>query len=360
MHRFTWLMAATAVAGATVAVLPATAMAGTTPGSAQSVPQHCKAGSGGTGVTCSFDVPPGAYDVQLTLGSTSEAANTGIEAEARRTVLAPVSTSRGKTASRTITVDVRTPESMPDGQEGDGTAGLQFTVTGTAPALDAVNVVARPAEPRLYVISDSTAADWLLGPKRGWAQELPQDFHNGLDVSNWAVSGSSTGSWLHNSKLFATLKPKIRTGDEVLIQLAHNDKTTTEKDYRANFQTLINGVTAQGGRPVLVTPPVRHLFDSTGHITPTGRIVNSLGVDLPAVMRDIAKKDHLTLLDLTADSQALLEKLGSAASLKFYADNGTGGTDTTHFNIQGGTTIAGLVVKEITAAKLPAAAFLNS
>lgn len=313
----------------------------------------------GTTTTYSFDVPPGEYTLRLALGSHFQAANTGVDVEARRTVVAPIDTPAGQVATRTLTVDVRTPESMPDGQEGPGTSGLQVYVTGGAPALTDIQVIPRRHVPRLFVISDSTAADWLIGPKRGWAQEIPQFFDAGLSVANYGDSGSGTVSWLADPTLFATVRPLIRPGDEVLVQLAHNDKTTTEADYRANLTTLVDGVRAQGGRAALVTPPVRHLFDANGKITPTGRVVNNLGVDLPAVMRDVAAQLHTPLLDLTADSEALMERLGPAASWALYVGKAASPTDATHFNTYGAPIIAGLVARELADAHLPAADHLR-
>src|SRR5256885_11892947 len=109
-----------------------------------------------------------------------------------------------------------------------------------------------------------------------------------------------------------------RPGNTALIQSAHNDKQTPEVRYRATLATLVDGVRRQGGAPVLVTPPVRHLFDVDGRLTPTGRVVNSLGVDLPAGMRDVAEQLGVPLLDLTADNQALLGGLGESASRPLY------------------------------------------
>ncbi|HEY3480797.1 MAG TPA: GDSL-type esterase/lipase family protein [Streptomyces sp.] len=299
------------------------------------------------------------YDISVALGSRTSAADTGIQAEARRTVVAPIATRAGETVVRSVTIDVRTPESMPDGQEGPGTPGLQLSLTGSAPALTGIRVVPRRHGPRLFVLSDSTAADWLQGPKFGWAQELPQDFRSGIDIANEADSGSSTVTWLADPRLFATVQALVRPGDEVLIQLAHNDKTTPEPVYRADLLTLIAGVQSRGGLPVLVTPPVRHLFAADGTITPTGRVVNNLGVDLPAVMRDVARTHGVPLLDLTADSEALMERLGPDASWPLYVGTQAVPTDATHFTADGATTIAGLVTHEAALAHLPAAAFLR-
>ncbi len=343
-------LAAAAAVAASVFVAPAAAAAEPLPG----LPAGCT-----PELVCSFNVPPGDYELQVALGSSTEAADTGVQVEARRVALAPVATAPGQIVVRSATVDVRTPESMPDGQEGDGTPGLQVYLTGDAPALAGIHVVPLQHIPRLFVVSDSTAADWLFGPKRGWAQALPQDFRAGISVANWAVSGSSTVSWLADPALFATLAPLIRPDDEVLIQLAHNDKTTTEADYRANLTALVDGVRARGGLAVLVTPPVRHLFAADGTITPTGRVVNNLGVDLPAVMRDVAAELGAPLLDLTADSQALMERLGPTDSWQLYVGTQAVPTDATHFNPYGSAVIAGLVTAEIAAAHLPAAGFLR-
>ncbi|MEV6824990.1 GDSL-type esterase/lipase family protein [Amycolatopsis sp. NPDC051102] len=310
-------------------------------------------------VDYSFDVAPGDYEVTVTLGSASQAALTGVQVEARRTVLAPVITRAGEFRREVFDVNVRSPESMPTGEEGPGTPGLQVHLTGSHPA--ALNVSVAPVRrPRLFVVSDSTASDWLKGPKRGWAQELPQLLQPGIVVANYADSGESTVSWLSNPRLFATVKPLVQPGDEVLIQLSHNDKTTTESTFRANLGKLVDGVRSRGGLPVLVTPPVRHLFGTNGKLTPTGLVVNTLGVDLPAVIRDVAGKQGTPLIDLTARSKALLEQLGESASWPLYLTAQHDGVqDSTHFSEYGGTVIAGLVTKGMTDAHLPAAAFLR-
>nr|WP_237500261.1 GDSL-type esterase/lipase family protein [Streptomyces sp. SID8379] len=352
------MLGALAVTTAAAVTVPGSAVAAAgAPLPGDQMHRHCTASADNTDLTCSFDVPPGVYDVRVALGSRTSAANTGLEVEANRTALTPVTTRAGHTVVRSVTVDVRTPESMPDGQEGDGTPGLQLKLTGSAPALAGLRVTPHPHAPRLFVVSDSTACDWLNTVQRGWAQELPQHVGPGLAVANWGVSGSSTVSWLQNPALFAALKPQIHRGDAVLIQLAHNDKTTPEDTYRANLLSLLDGVRSRGGRPVLVTPPVRHLFDANGKITSTGRIVNSLGVDLPAVMRDVAQQHDVPLLDLTADSTALMEQLGPDASWQLYAELPAGRSQT-HFNASGATALAGLVAREAARAHLPAAGFL--
>ena len=91
-------------------------------------------------------------------------------------------------------------------------------------------------------------------------------------------------------------------GDVALIQLAHNDKTTTAEQYRANLTELVERVRARGATPVMVTPIVRLRF-TNGVINPVGLIVTDLA-DLPAEMRAVAALLDVPLIDLTERSRA--------------------------------------------------------
>ncbi|MEU0534334.1 GDSL-type esterase/lipase family protein [Amycolatopsis tolypomycina] len=305
--------------------------------------------------SCSFDVPPGDYEIEALLTG-----QTGLDVEARRIALAPVNTRPGRYVHRSATVEVRTPEGMPSGEDGPGTPGLQVRLTGPAPRPARIAVTPRPRAPRVFVISDSTAADWTFLPKNGWAQALPELFRAGPSVRNYAQSGASTVSYLADPRYFPRVRPMIRPGDTALIQLAHNDKQTPEDVYRANLATLVDGVRAQGGAPVLVTPPVRHRFGADGKLTPLGLVVSTIGVDLPAVMRDVAGEQKIPLLDLTARSQALLEGLGEAASWPLYLTLAHDGVDdATHLSRYGAEQFAALVTQEMTRVRLPLARFLR-
>src|SRR5947207_6426217 len=186
IRRFSALATGSAVVASTV-MIPAAA--GAAP------PEPC------TTSVCSFDVPDGQYEIRLWLGG-PDAAQTGINVEGRRVALAPVDTAAGRFAFRSVTVDVHTPESMPSGEEGPGTPGLQVYPTGAAPHIAWLRVVQRPHVPKVFVLSDSTASDWGLGPKRGWGQALPQYFRAGIDVANYPPSGAATGSYLPHPPYF--------------------------------------------------------------------------------------------------------------------------------------------------------------
>lgn len=132
---------------------------------------------------------------------------------------------------------------------------------------------------------------------------------------------------------------------------AEDDKTTDEPTYRANLETLVAGVRARGGDPVLVTPIVRRWFNADGTLNnDTALLVNGLGVNHPAVIRSVAAAEHVPLIDLTAKTKALVESLGVEGSKAIYLYNEK--RDNTHTSVHGATVYAGLVRDELLAQHL--------
>ncbi|WP_262056362.1 rhamnogalacturonan acetylesterase [Streptomyces sp. STR69] len=292
-----------------------------------------------TATACHFDVPPGTYDVTVRLGGES-AASTAITGETRRSLLPETATEAGRTVTRSFTVNVRTPEGEPTGP--DGAPGLDLTLGGTAPALADIRVTPTRRAHQIILIGDSTVCDQPGDPYSGWGQQLPQFLRKGVSVANYADSGESTVTYLENPLLWGTVEPLIHPGDLVLVQLAHNDKTTDEATYRANLETLVTGIRDMGGRPVLVTPIVRRWFNADGTLNNnTALLVNGLGVDLPGVIRSVAAAEGVTLIDLTAQTKALVESLGVEGSKAIYLYNEK--KDNTHTSAHGATVYAGLV-----------------
>ncbi|MET7852983.1 rhamnogalacturonan acetylesterase [Streptomyces avermitilis] len=301
-----------------------------------------------TARACHFDVAPGTYDVRVLLGGDA-AAGTSISGEARRSLLPETATEAGERLARSFTVNVRTPEGEPTG--ADGTPGLDLVLGGTAPALAGISVTPARHPRQIFLVGDSTVCDQPGDPYSGWGQQLPQYLRKGLSVANYADSGESTVTYLADPALFPTVQPLIRRHDLVLIQLAHNDKTTDEATYRANLETLVTGVRAKGGDPVLVTPIVRRWFNTDGTLNnDTALLVNGLGVDHPAVIRSVAAAESVPLIDLTAKTKALVESLGVERSKSIYLYNEK--RDNTHTSVQGATLYAGLVRDELVAQHL--------
>ncbi|KOV69322.1 rhamnogalacturonan acetylesterase [Streptomyces sp. MMG1121] len=335
--------------GATPTATPAHAHGGRPLG-----PENC------TATGCHFDVPPGTYDVTVRLGGAA-ASSTGITGETRRSLLPQTAVPAGRHVTRGFTVNVRTPEGEPTGP--DGTPGLDLTLDGSAPALAGIRVTpalphARirsrggiPVARQIILIGDSTVCDQPAAPYSGWGQQLPQYLRKGLSVANYADSGESTVSYLADPRLWGTVQPLIRPGDLVLVQLAHNDKTTDEATYRADLEAFVAGIRDRGGEPVLVTPVVRRWFNADGTLdNGTALLVNGLGVDLPAVIRSVAAAEDVPLIDLTAKTKALVESLGIAGSKAVYLYDEE--HDNTHTSVHGATVFAGLVRDELLARHL--------
>jgi hypothetical protein len=315
---------------------------------------HC------TATACHFDLPPGTYDVKVLVGGET-ASSTSITGETRRALLPETAAEAGMgvpplersrewgSVARSFTVNVRTPEGEPTGP--DGTAGLDLAIGGSAPALADIKVTPARHARQIFLVGDSTVCDQPGDPYSGWGQQLPQYLRKGVSLANYADSGESTVTYLSNPQLFATVQPLIRRGDLVLVQLAHNDKTTDEVTYRTNLETLVAGIREKGGEPVLVTPIVRRWFNSDGTLNNnTALLVNGLGVDHPAVTRSVAAAQDVPLIDLTAKTKWLVESLGVEGSKAIYLYNEK--RDNTHTSVHGATVYAGLVRDELLAQHL--------
>jgi lysophospholipase L1-like esterase len=305
--------------------------------------------TGTSPIVCHFDVAPGTYQVTVGLGGTA-AGSTLIGAEARRTVLPETPTEAGRRVWRGFTVDVRTPEGEPTGPVGS--EGLDLTFAGAAPQLASIRVTPAPrSTPQILLAGDSTVCDQGTAPYTGWGQQLPQYLKQGISVANHADSGESTVSFLAGAELFPRLRDRIDRGDLVLIQLAHNDKQTDAATYRANLTALVQGVRDKGGRPVLVTPVVRRWFNTDGTLNnDTALLVNGLGVNHPAEIRNLSTTLGVPLIDLTALTKARVEFLGVEASKALYLTNEK--RDNTHTSVQGATEYAALVLGELRAQRL--------
>lgn len=336
--------------GAAAGALALTAVASVAAGSATAAvaPRALPAGCSGTSpITCHYAVSPGNYDVTVTLGNSTSAGSTAMSVEARRLMLATTSTAAGAVKQYSFTINVRQPEGEPTGEGGTGTPGLDIRFTGSKPEVSAVSV--KPASRPLvaYLAGDSTVCDQPTAPYTGWGQMITTAVGAGAVIANYADSGESSGSFLAKSVLFPAIVAKVKAGDLVFIQFGHNDKTTSAADYRSHLTTMVNEVRAKGGVPVLVTPPVRHLFNGT-QLTSTALHVNSLGVNLPAEMRAVGASLKVSVIDLTAKSAALVTSLGPTASAALYLRASVDGvTDNTHFSQYGATQMAGLVVEGI-------------
>jgi lysophospholipase L1-like esterase len=226
----------------------------------------------------------------------------------------------------------------------------------TSAALAAVPValaatgIAQAAQRRrtLYIAGDSTAAQKYAdaAPETGWGMALAFFVREHLEVSNHAVNGRSSKSFVDEGRLEVIFEA-IRPGDFLLIQFGHNDEKsadptrytepwTTYQDYLRQY---VDGARARGARPVLATPVERRKFDADGNAVPTHG-------DYPAAMRALAEQERVALLDIQALSIALWQRLGVEETKKYFNWTTTE-QDNTHFNPPGAIAVARLVAAEL-------------
>ena len=218
----------------------------------------------------------------------------------------------------------------------------------------------------VYTIGDSTMCMYDTANakhQRGWAQMLPQFFNSDVEVVDAARGGRSTKSFF-NEGLWKKVIDKVKPGDYVFIQFAHNDEkndtvrgTKPWGEYYSYLKLYVEQTRAKGGIPVLLTPIVRRYFDSTGHITLRGQHDMGPGDSLgnyPLVMHYVAKEMNVPLIDLAEMTKQLVEFYGPEKSKELYIS-----TDKTHLTILGATKVAGLTVEGIKQLKLPLENYLK-
>ncbi len=221
----------------------------------------------------------------------------------------------------------------------------------------------------VYMIGDSTMANKPTAgnPERGWGQLFPEYFTNELQFKNLAVNGRSTKSFLREGRWDSVMK-YLKKDDYVIIQFGHNDQKMDDSNryaapqslYRQNLIRFVTDTRAKGATPILVTPVMRRKFDEQG------KFVDQHG-EYPGVVKAIAKEMNVTLIDLHASSQSLIEKEGLEGSKKLFlwiepkhfAAAPEGKKDDTHFSAYGAACIASLVCAEINAKQLSLARYLK-
>lgn len=122
--------------------------------------------------------------------------------------------------------------------------------------------------PVVYIAGDSTvtdqSAEYPYAPGTsysGWGQMLAYFLPGRAAVSNHAHSGLTTESFREEGH-YAIVEERLKAGDYVLIQFAHNDQKLSHLlangGYRENLLRYIREIRAKGAFPVLITPIARN------------------------------------------------------------------------------------------------------
>jgi len=217
-----------------------------------------------------------------------------------------------------------------------------------------------PNKITVWLIGDSTMANKEVKayPETGWGMPFNYFFDSTVVVDNRAKNGRSTQSFI-DEKLWQPVVDNLNESDYVLIQFGHNDEVptkktyTTEEQFKNNLIRYVNETRAKRAIPVLITPVARRRFDSTGHIVGTHEVYSE-------IVRSVAKRLNVPLIDLDKKSQALLRQFGPETSKLLYnhlqpgehPNYPDGKVDDTHFNELGARKMAELVLEGMREQKL--------
>lgn len=169
-------------------------------------------------------------------------------------------------------------------------------------------VAAQAAAPRILIVGDSTMAS-----ETGYGDALCKLMRPEAQCLNRAKGGRSTSSYRAEGSWDAVMQTLKEGADGrttyVLIQFGHNDQpgkpgrsTDLVREYPANLARYVEDVKAAHAVPILVTPLSRREFRQ-------GVLENDLA-PWAAAMRQVAHDEHVTVLDLNADSSTALQSLG--------------------------------------------------
>lgn len=223
---------------------------------------------------------------------------------------------------------------------------------------------ATPPGSSILIAGDSTASNYKQDkyPQTGWGMMLSCGLTPDIRVSNHAMGGRSTRTFIAEGRWDALMKD-LQPGDTVLIQFGHNDayKAKPERfaapttDYRDNLLRFIWSVRGAGGAPVLLTPVARRSFGADGK-------AKADFAEYSAVVRELAAKTATPLIDLEALSRAWVDKAGQEKSRAYYLHYGAqdgiaafpkGIADDTHFSELGARGVADLVAGALKDLNLP-------
>ena len=200
---------------------------------------------------------------------------------------------------------------------------------------------------QVFIAGDSTASHYgpERAPREGWGQQL-QGFldDDAYVVRNHAQSGRSSRSFVSEG-WFDGMAKAMRAGDVLLIQFGHNDEKiedpTRYNEPRQAFpgwlMRYVELAREKGATPILVTPVARRKFDH-------GQLLDTHGLYAQAV-RDLASRENVGLIDLSAASMDWLRAAGDEASQAYFMHvPAQGQRDDTHFQQRGAGMVACLVV----------------
>ena len=294
----------------------------------------------GNPAECNFGGDEGHYHVAMEI---DESFSGGLEifAESRRKM---VSTSLTNGGCIDFLVNVRSPEGQPIQNVDRGVDGLNLRFNQNAAILKGLAVKKIDNPTVLFIAGDSTVADQepqlskAAGSRfTGWGQFIPQYFNSTISVENYADSGEGSAAFrTDGGGLWNLINRNLKANDWVLIQLGHNDKTTSASVYRSRINGVVSAIKAKGATPVLVSPMVRNTGSSLGSQHIYG------GLNVRNELMAISNAQNVGFIDLMQLSSEWALSEGQSSAQTFFVDN-----DRTHSNEKGADLFAKMIVDEI-------------
>jgi lysophospholipase L1-like esterase len=225
-------------------------------------------------------------------------------------------------------------------------------------------MVDKPKKTTIFLAGDSTMSikETKAFPETGWGMPFVYFWDSSINVVNTARNGRSTKSFILEG-IWQSIINQAAEGDYVMIQFGHNDEVkektdryTTPDEYKNNLTKFIKETREKKAIPILLTPVSRRKFDEKGIALQTHEIYSGL-------VREVAEKNEVILIDMDKKSIQLFQKFGAENSnllfLKLkpgeHPNYPDGKDDNTHFNELGARLVAQLMLEEVKN-KIPALA----
>lgn len=281
--------------------------------------------------TFNVDLPPGLYEVSVTLGNTSRSS---VAAEGVYQVI----NMTGNGARDRFQIPVT------DGQLNllvtEGKAGAAFTLS----ALEIRQLSSSPATNRtIYIGGDSTVCNYYpldSSVQAGWGQLLPEFVNtNTFQIRNMA-SGGQIARGFHQDGQLETIVKYIKPADYFILQLGINDTNPKHNESEAEFKEwmrdMIRQVKAKGATVILSTPQGRATDFNANNVH------NAENRWYRSAILALAQEEHTPLVDLNVLSSAYFTSIGKEATLALYMNG-----DTLHPNFAGARELARLVAQDL-------------
>ncbi|MDO4163579.1 MAG: rhamnogalacturonan acetylesterase [Bacteroides sp.] len=323
----------------------------------------------------SVQVPDGNYHVTVTLGSDKSAGMTTVRGESRRLLLEHVATKKGEKKTESFCINKRDTLIRPgyfvkiksrerSKLNWDNRLTLEFN--GEAPRIRSLVIERVENVPTIFLCGNSTVVDGDSDPYTSWGQMIPRFFTDQVCVANYAESGLSADSFQYQRRLEKILT-QIKPGDWLFVEFGHNDQKQKGAGKGAYYsfayyiKIFIDKTREKGANPVIVTPTRRRQWSQDGK-----HILDTHG-DYPKVLREIAVREQVPLIELQEMTKVLCETMGEEGSKNIFVHYPAGAfpghskemKDNSHFNMFGAYEVAKCIAQGIKDAKLPLADYLR-